>query len=76
MFKVNVEFYSDMGHFMYSPMHMHIPNELINKIYNEYVEEYFVKYNNLSTCHHRLKKNIKNVEIVINNINYNCNLNF
>lgn len=40
------------------------------------IEEYYIKDNNFTTRHYRLKKNIKTVQIVINNVNYNCTLNF
>lgn len=63
----NVHFYSDMGHIMYYPIN-NIPETLLDTIYNEYIDEYINIDNNdnISTRHYRLKKNIDNVQIVIN----------
>ena len=72
MQNINVIFYGDMGHLVYNPTN--IPSELINKILNEYIEVFYIR-NKFSTRHYKLKKNIKTVNIVINNINYNCYLN-
>ena len=68
--KIIVRFYENMGHLITYPKT--IPWELLNTVYNEYIEEYFITDKNITTRHHRLKTNRYRVQIRIDNINYDC----
>ena len=64
------------GHLEYKPLKPNnIPNKLIKIVLNEYITEYFCNKNNITTKHHKLKKNIKTTNIIIDNISYKCYFN-